>query len=108
MLTQRAAIKHLQNIATEIKRSGIHLKKVILFGSYSRNRQHQWSDIDVALVADEFKSIGPEDVQLFSKILIKYPELDIQPRTYNTKDFTPGKDPFVEEILRTGKEVNIT
>jgi predicted nucleotidyltransferase len=108
MLTQRATIRHLQKIAAEIKGSGIHLKKVILFGSYSRKRQHQLSDIDVAFVADEFKSIGPEDVQLFSKILIKYPDLDIQPRTYNTKDFTPRKDPFVEEILRTGKELDLT
>ena len=108
MLTQRAAIKHLQNIAAEIKRSGIHLKKVILFGSYSQNKQHHQSDIDVALVADEFKSVGPEDVQLFAKILIKYRELDIQPRTYNTRDFTPAKDPFVGIILRTGKELNIS
>lgn len=107
MLTQRTAIKHLKNIADEIKRSGIHLRKVILFGSYSGNKYHRWSDIDVALVADEFKSIGPEDVKLFSKILIKYAELDIQPRTYNTKDFAEQKDPFVEEILRTGKEVDI-
>ncbi|MEX2231111.1 MAG: nucleotidyltransferase domain-containing protein [Cyclobacteriaceae bacterium] len=108
MLTQRAAIRHLQKIAAEIKRSGIHLKKVILFGSYSKNQQHEWSDIDVAFVADEFKSIGPEDVKLFSKILIKYPDLGIQPRTYNTKDFTPRKDPFVEEILRTGTELDFT
>lgn len=108
MLTQRAAIKHVKNIVAEIKRSGIHLRKVILFGSYAKNKQHRWSDIDVALVADEFKTIGPEDVKLFSKILIKYPELDIQPRTYNTKDFTPRKDPFVEEILRTGKELTLT
>ena len=107
MLTQRAAIKHVKNIVAEIKRSGIHLRKVILFGSYAKNNQHRWSDIDVALVADEFKTIGPEDVKLFSKILIKYPELDIQPRTYNTKDFTPRKDPFVEEILRTGKELSL-
>ena len=107
MLTQRAAIKHVKNIVAEIKRSGIHLRKVILFGSYAKNKQHRWSDIDVALVADEFKTIGPEDVKLFSKILIKYPELDIQPRTYNTKDFTPRKDSFVEEILRTGKELSL-
>lgn len=105
MLTQRSAIKHIRNFANEIKLSGIHLKRVILFGSYSKNRQHAWSDIDVALVADEFKSIGPVDVQLFSGILIKYPELDIQLRTYNTKDFTPKKDPFVKEILKTGIEI---
>jgi predicted nucleotidyltransferase len=107
MLTQRAAIRHLQKIAAEIEQSGIHLKKVILFGSYSSNTQNQLSDIGVALVADEFKSIGPEDVQLFSKILAKYPGLDIQPRTYNTKNFTPRKDPFVEVILKTGKELDL-
>jgi len=85
--------------------SGIHLRKVILYGSYAKNQQHKWSDIDVALVADEFKSIGFEDVKLFSWLLIKKPNIDIQPRTYNTKDFTTDKDPFVEEILRTGIEI---
>jgi predicted nucleotidyltransferase len=108
MLTQRTAIKYLTKIAEEIKRSGIHLKKVILFGSYAKKKQGHWSDIDVALVADEFKGIGPEDVKLFSKILVKYRDLDIQPHTYNTKDFTAQKDPFVEEILRSGKELNVS
>lgn len=108
MLTQRTAIEYLTKIAKEIERSGIHLKRVILFGSYAKNEQGRWSDIDVAFVADEFKSIGPEDVKLFSKILVKYRDLDIQPRTYNTKDFTPTKDPFVEEILRSGKELNLS
>jgi predicted nucleotidyltransferase len=78
---------------------------MVLYGSYSRNKQRKWSDIDIALVADEFKGIGFFDAKLYSGILIKYPEMDIQPRTYNTKDFTPKKDPFVEEILKTGIEI---
>jgi len=105
MLTQKSVINHLTNLTAEIKQSGVHLQKVVLYGSYSRNEQHKWSDIDVAFVADEFIGIGFEDVKYFVRYLSKRPGLPIQPRTYNTKDFTPDKDPFVEEILKTGIEI---
>jgi predicted nucleotidyltransferase len=105
MLTQKAVISTIKKIADDIRLSGIHLNRVILYGSYAKNKQHDWSDIDVAFVADEFTSIGFEDVGLFAAQLIKYPQLDIQPRTYNTKDFSIDRDPFVEEILNTGIEI---
>ena len=59
------------------------------------------------MVADEFTGIGFNDISLFSKVQIKYPYYLIQPRTYNTKDFTSKKDPFVEEILKAGIVVSI-
>jgi len=105
MLAQKTVINKLKKIAAEIKTSGIHLNRVILYGSYAKNTQHKWSDIDVALVADEFNSIGFEDVDLFAATLIKYPKLNISPRTYNTRDFSPERDPFVEVILETGIEI---
>jgi predicted nucleotidyltransferase len=105
MFTQKSVIGYLKKITGEIKNTGLHLRKVVLYGSYATNKQHKWSDIDVAFIADEFNGIGFEDTQLFSGIMIKYPKLNIQPRTYNTEDFTPDKDPFVEEILRTGIEI---
>ena len=105
MLTQKSVIDHLKKLADEIRRKGVHLQKVVLFGSYSRNEQHKWSDIDVAFVADEFIGIGFEDVKLFARSLVNRPNLNISPRTYNTKDFNVDSDPFVEEILRTGIEI---
>ncbi|MBL0052093.1 MAG: nucleotidyltransferase domain-containing protein [Bacteroidetes bacterium] len=105
MANQKFIIKRLEKIITEIRDSGISLRKVILFGSYAKNTQHRWSDVDVALVADEFKGIDFYDVGLISRILIKYPTLLIQPRTYNPSQFTPKKDPMVEEILKTGIEI---
>lgn len=105
MDTQRAVINNIKRFVWDVKQSGIHLHRVILYGSYAQNKQQKWSDIDIALVADEFKSIGFEDVKLFSGILCKYAALNIQPRTYNTNDFSIDKDPFVEEILKTGIEI---
>ncbi len=107
MPTQRTVINHIKQFAGEIKESGIHLRKVMLFGSYAKESQHKWSDIDDALVADEFQGIGFEDTGLFSKVLIGHPHLNIQPHTYNTKDFNASKDPFVKEILKTGIEVKV-
>lgn len=102
MATQKSAINNIKKFADEIMLSGIPLRKVILFGSYAKNTQSKWSDIDVALIADEFSGVGFYDTGLFSKILIKYTNINIQPHTYNTKDFLPAKDPVVEEIMKTG------
>ncbi len=107
MSTQKPLIKRIEKLVAEIKASGIHLRKAVLYGSYAKNTQNKWSDVDLALVADEFKGVGFYDVGLFSKILIKYPNLLIQPRTYNTGQFTAEGDPLIEEIIRTGIEIKV-
>jgi len=105
MLTQKSAIEKVRRFAKEIDGIGVPLKRVVLFGSYSKNTQHKWSDIDVALVSDRFSGIGFFDSDLIGGIKIQKFFSIIQTRTYNTKDFTPDKDPFVEEILKTGIEI---
>ena len=108
MLTQKSAIDIVRSFAREVNDSGIALKRVILFGSYASGKQHKWSDIDVALVSDEFESFGVRDGKLFVDIHIRKPFYDIQTKTYNTRDFDADKNPFVEEILKTGIEINIS
>ncbi|MFA6922664.1 MAG: nucleotidyltransferase domain-containing protein [Bacteroidales bacterium] len=104
MFTQQTAINTVQSFAKEVKNSGLHLKKVILFGSYAKNKQHQYSDIDVAMVADEFVGIGFNDIQLFVNTLTNY--IYIQPKTYPTAYFKAG-DPFIAEIKKYGIEIKI-
>jgi predicted nucleotidyltransferase len=106
MLTQKSAIEKVRLFAKQVNKSGIPLKRVVLFGSYAKNTQNKWSDIDVALVADDFNGAGFFDIALFGKTLIKKPFRSIQPKTYNTRHFNPAKDPFVDEILQTGIEID--
>ena len=106
MATRESVISNLKMFAGDMKQSGFHLNKMVLYGSYSRNQQNVYSDIDVAIIADEFTGIGFDDVLLISRLLSKHPKLNsVQPRTYNTNDFNTDKDPFVEEILRNGIEI---
>lgn len=102
MVTKQLAIKMIREFADEVKSSGIDLKRVILFGSVAVNRQQEYSDIDVALVADDFSGVGFIDIPRFVRILRKY--YMIQPRTFSSDYFQQG-DAFVEEILKKGIEI---
>ncbi|MDR0546928.1 MAG: nucleotidyltransferase domain-containing protein [Dysgonamonadaceae bacterium] len=104
MLTQNAAINTVRNYAGEIKASGVNIRKVILYGSFAKGTQHEWSDIDVALVADDFSGIGFLDTPRFSRINVKKSYIRIEPKTYPTAYFQEG-DPFIEEIKNTGIEI---
>jgi len=104
MLTRNAVIKTVRNYAKEINKTGINLRRVILFGSFAKGTQHEWSDIDVALVADDFTGVGILDTPRFSRINLQSPYIRIEPRTYPT-DYFQESDPFIEEIKKTGIEI---
>ena len=100
MLTRNAAIKIVEDYANEIEAQGVRLRMVILFGSFAKGTQHEWSDIDVALVADEFTGL-PDDHDLFPYVGIKKPYIRIEAKTYPT-DYFIESDPFIEEIKKEG------
>jgi len=104
MLTQHAVIKTVRSYAKEVAQAGISLRKVILFGSFAKGTQHEWSDIDVALVADDFTGVGILDTPRFSRINLQTPYIRIEPITYST-DYFLESDPFIEEIKNTGIEI---
>jgi uncharacterized protein len=98
-ITQFAAVELVKQFVKELKDKGLHLRKVYLFGSYARNERRQYSDIDVALVADEFESIAFLDLKYFIDISIKKPYTMLELHTYNTAHFQAG-DPFIDEEIK--------
>lgn len=100
MLTRNDALRTVRNYAREIEEKGVNLRKVILFGSFAKGVAHECSDIDVALVADEFTGL-PDDYDLFPYIGIKKPYIRIESKTFPTSYFEQG-DPLIDEIKKTG------
>ena len=86
-----------------VEQHGIHLQQVILFGSYANGRYTEWSDIDVALVSDDFQGIRFYDREKLSQPTLQV-DARIDPMPYQTKDFTP-ENFFVQEILKTGVKI---
>lgn len=98
---QSAIINTVRQFAEEVKKQGVQLRQVILFGSYARGDQQEWSDVDVALVADEFVGVSFEDIKHFIDVTIQKPYFSLEFHTFSTKEFDAG-NPFVDEIKRTG------
>jgi predicted nucleotidyltransferase len=104
MLDRNDAIAIVRNYAQDIKSHGVTLRAVILFGSFAKGTQQQWSDIDVALVADEFTGL-PQDHYLFPYMGgINKTYTRIEALTYPTDYFKKG-DPLIEEITKTGIKI---
>ena len=102
MFTEKNLMAYIHYYISECNRIGVQFKKVILFGSYARNTPHEWSDIDLALVSDDFTGARWEDRDKTPPADIKF--IDIEPHLFNTAYFEES-DPFIEEIKRTGKEI---
>lgn len=84
---------------------GINIRKAYLFGSYARNRQHEWSDIDIALIADDFIGLPVVDKDRFRILHIQPEFIAIETHTFPTRRLEEG-DPFIREIVKTGIEIN--
>ena len=102
MVTQQFVLKEVEAFVADLRELDIHPQQVILFGSFARNEQREWSDIDLAIVAEEFSGFRPEDSRLMSRALTKH--VVIEPHTFRPEDFTDW-NPFVAEIMRTGIRV---
>ncbi|HRZ27097.1 MAG TPA: nucleotidyltransferase domain-containing protein [Spirochaetota bacterium] len=93
MATVRRSIEVLRS-------NNINIKEAYLFGSYAAGSEHDWSDIDIALISDDFSEDRYRERIRVMKITS---EIDnrIEPVPYNSTQFT-DLDPLVWEIKNHG------
>ncbi len=76
---------------------------IILFGSYAKGTANEDSDIDIAVVSDDF-----EDIYDCMAVLMGMTwDIDarIEPHPIKTEDFEKVSNPFVKEVVDTGIKV---
>lgn len=105
MLTKDSAIETAKLFVNDCRASGLIFHKVLLFGSAAKNTTHEWSDIDLLLISDQFSDNIFENIKLYAKVNIKYPIIETHP--YPTKYYYEGDD-FIQEIIKEGVEIATT
>ena len=103
IFTKKQAIQDIKESIKNLINSGIKIKKAFLFGSYANGTPKNYSDIDLALVSNDFEGIRFFDNK---KIIYSHAITNdfIETHPYKTTEFTTW-NPFVKEILRTGIRV---
>jgi len=84
-------------------RSCFPIEKISLYGSYARGEIHEGSDIDL-IIAGDFRE------RFFERIgrILELTDLPVEPLVYTPEEFEAmkaSKNPFIEEVLRTGIEL---
>ena len=97
------AIELVKKLVEQIEKSQIRIVEAFLFGSYAKGTYNEWSDIDVALISDDFVGNRFLDLKSIAKATIRT-SIDIHPHTFRRDDFN-ANNPFVEEILRSGIKI---
>lgn len=103
MVTRESAINTAKSFIDECKLNGLVFRKVLIFGSVAKNTMHEWSDIDLLLVSDQFSENIFENLKMYSKINIRYPIIETHP--YPTSYFVEG-DGFIKEAIENSIEIN--
>ncbi len=75
---------------------------VYIFGSYAKGTNHEYSDIDVAVIINSDSNTFDLMVELM--LLTQDIDLRIEPHPIKVMDFKEG-NPFVQEIINTGIKV---
>jgi len=90
----------IKHFISALRQNNIHVSQAILFGSYAQGKYNEWSDIDLALVSDDFVGDRFVDRNRIRKIKLSI-STDLEPIPFTSETFSRD-DPFVQRIIETG------
>ena len=91
--------KYVEKICENYK-----IEAIILFGSYAKGTNNENSDIDIAIITDDFENdIFDEELNLMK--LRRKIDTRIEPHLIRVKDYKNAETPFIQEIIETGIKV---
>jgi len=92
--------KKISDFAKELEKN-IRIKELYLFGSYANGENNEDSDIDIAVVSDDFSGIRHIDYDKFIDAILKT-DSAIEPIAFTTNTFNED-NLLVREILKKSK-----
>ena len=106
MATDFETINRLVESYAEDVSNVFPVDKVVLFGSHAKGLATAQSDIDICFFLSNFGDMRRVDIikELLS-LMHKYKRIHFEPIVFPTAELQ-NDNPFVKEILRSGKEVN--
>lgn len=103
--------KEIGQITSDYKQAltehGIKVKKLILFGSYARGVEHDWSDVDLVVVSPSFGKKNSFDELVDINVIANKisPMIEAHPAT--PREFALGDSPWLAEAKKYGKEITL-
>jgi predicted nucleotidyltransferase len=102
-MLDKERVREIARRYSEEVRKVLNPTSVILFGSYVNGDPHEWSDIDIAVLANNIKDEDWYDSRILLHRIIRDTDfIAIEPHLLNP-DYDPSG--FVEHVVKTGEIV---
>jgi predicted nucleotidyltransferase len=99
-MVDKTIVKSVQNYLAYVKQHGIPVSYGVVFGSYAKNKAHQWSDIDVLVVSPHFDTIQTADDHERLWMFAARIDKRIEPIAVGEKQFKEDKSSLILNIAR--------
>jgi predicted nucleotidyltransferase len=98
----KGVLDSVNKFIKEIKKH-YNISAIILFGSYANGTENENSDIDIAIISDDFEDIYDSMAILMGMTW----DIDarIEPHPIKKKDYDEVADYFIKEVINTGIKV---
>jgi predicted nucleotidyltransferase len=105
-MAKRVSLKKNElNIINEyvnlLKKEGIEISKVILFGSYAKGTAKPESDIDIAIISSQFGKNNLKEMMFLRRIALKI-DSHIEPLPFSPRDMDDRYSTLAQEIMKYG------
>jgi predicted nucleotidyltransferase len=104
ILRKMGVLKEVKDYIRVLKNHNIKIEKVILFGSFVKNKNHKYSDIDLAIVSSQFKKDTIDSMMLLSRLTSGVSDR-IEPIALTPEDMKSKYHPLIGEIKKYGQIV---
>ena len=105
-MVEDAVLAAVRKYLSALPGYGIHASKVVLYGSYATGERHEWSDIDLIVIAPEFDE--SRDARLVEKLWLATEVADdrIEPIACGEREWeTDESRPIIEIARQKGIEI---
>lgn len=96
--------EEIKDYINTLLKNDIKPEKVILFGSFAKQKKHKYSDIDLAVVSDTFENDQYESLIKLSKLTNRVADR-IEPIAITSDQLESKYHPLIGEINKYGKIV---
>ncbi len=99
-MADKTVVKSIQKYLRAVEQKGIPVKYGVLFGSYARGQQHEWSDIDLLVVSPRYDKKWTHKDWAKLWLIAADTDIRIEPIPVGEKQFRNSRDSLIIEIAR--------
>lgn len=99
-MVEKSIVKSVQKYLQAVKQKRIPVKYGVLFGSYARGQQHEWSDIDLLVVSPRYDRKWTHKDWAKLWLVAADTDVRIEPIPVGEKQFKEDDSSLIIEIAR--------